>query len=174
MKVIKNEAGFSLMELMIVVAIIGILATIAFPRFQAFQLRAMQSEAKSNLGSIGTLMEAYAINHPTNSYSGAVLNAYGKPVAALTTAAQLCPTGANNTIGFSINGCSTTAGAGPTIRYQYTLPAPATPFNTFTATATSGIDGNHGLKPGCGTADVQTLNQAGVHAFTTNAATSCN
>ncbi len=47
---IENNKGFSLVELMVVVAIIGILASIAVPNFQRFQSRARQSEARTNLG----------------------------------------------------------------------------------------------------------------------------
>ena len=58
----KRTAGFSLLELMVVVAIIGVLATVAVPRFNIFRARARQGEAKSNLGVIFTLQEAFKID----------------------------------------------------------------------------------------------------------------
>jgi prepilin-type N-terminal cleavage/methylation domain-containing protein len=48
----SNIKGFSLVELMVVVAIIGILAAVAIPNFQRFQRRSRQAEGKSTLGSI--------------------------------------------------------------------------------------------------------------------------
>ncbi len=61
----KNENGFTLIELMIVVAIIGILAAIAIPNFMNYQCKAKQAEAKSNLGNIRTMEEAYFAENDT-------------------------------------------------------------------------------------------------------------
>lgn len=57
---IRNNKGFSLVELMVVVAIIGILAAIAVPNFQRFTAKSKQSEAKSNLAAIYSAERAFA------------------------------------------------------------------------------------------------------------------
>jgi len=59
LKQLKSQKGFTLIELMIVVAIIGILAAIAIPNFLTYQLKSRQAEAKTNLQAIKTSEVAF-------------------------------------------------------------------------------------------------------------------
>jgi len=61
----NNEKGFTLIELMIVIAIIGILAAIAIPQFSAYRTRAKNSAANADLRNACTAQEAYYVDYQT-------------------------------------------------------------------------------------------------------------
>jgi type IV pilus assembly protein PilA len=78
-KQLKGQKGFTLIELMIVVAIIGILAAIAIPNFLQYQMKSRQSEAKTNLQAIKTSEVAFQAER--GCYIGVAVE-LGQPVAA--------------------------------------------------------------------------------------------
>ncbi|MEQ9502399.1 MAG: prepilin-type N-terminal cleavage/methylation domain-containing protein [Deltaproteobacteria bacterium] len=81
----RKDKGFTLIELMIVVAIIGILAAIAIPNFIRYQMRSKQSEGRTNVRSIKTSQESFRATEDNYAMSGgAILN----PPAAPTPAKQ--------------------------------------------------------------------------------------
>jgi len=82
-KQLKGQKGFTLIELMIVVAIIGILAAIAIPNFLLYQLKSRQSEAKTNLQAIKTSEVAFQAER--GCYIGITAEGVATPVAGTKT-----------------------------------------------------------------------------------------
>lgn len=56
---LKEQGGFTLIELMIVVTILGILVALATGGFLSYQAKAKQAEVKTNMGAIGELAIAF-------------------------------------------------------------------------------------------------------------------
>jgi type IV pilus assembly protein PilA len=68
----KKQVGFSLIELLIVVAIILIIAAIAIPNFMSSRMSANEASAVSSVRSLSTAETAYATSYPAIGFSVAL------------------------------------------------------------------------------------------------------
>jgi type IV pilus assembly protein PilA len=77
LKLQKSSAGFSLIELLVVVAIISILVGVAIPQFLAYRSKAFDSKMKSDLKGAALALEAYYALNRTYTSNGTSLGPFG-------------------------------------------------------------------------------------------------
>jgi type IV pilus assembly protein PilA len=132
------KRGFTLIELMIVVAIIGILAAIAIPNFIRFQAKSKQTEAKANLKSAFTAQRAQYQEH--DKYLTSVGELGFSPERGNRYYYQLGAGATNQTraaVTAVITPLTDTGVTVDTYKYPLANPIPAAAAITFTGNATN-------------------------------------
>jgi type IV pilus assembly protein PilA len=125
----RQPNGFTLMELLIVMAIILILMLLAIPTIGALKKNANQLSAKKSIQAIQTAEMMYSSNYPSNGYACALTALGGDPSAGAPspTAAQLLradvTSGFKDGYIFAITNCSKVNVGGTDRITSYTITA---------------------------------------------------
>ncbi len=160
----KNNAGLSLIEVMIVVAIVGILSALAIPRFRAFKSRAYRAEAYTSLYKIHTLQGTYHGDNDTYTalpdVGYTVKNGSNNPITE-------CNVG--NVLGFNLTDCTKA-------KYRYNTSGTHSEFAFLAFAVAKPLGGGteNLVYPGCSMFDEISINHGRATEMITDSITLCH
>ena len=105
----KGQKGFTLIELMIVIAIIGILAAIAIPQFSKYRARSYVAATKADAKNVFTAVNAYLVDNPGGTPPAAAATTGPNPMPAPYDTARVS---ANVTVSVAVGGAVTASHSG--------------------------------------------------------------
>ncbi len=130
-KSMQKQKGFSLIELLIVVAIILIIAAIAIPNLLRARMAANESSAVASIRTINTAMITYNSSYPTVGFATGLTNLGGAANPCVSAAANACLIDSVLSAGTKSGYKFTAASAGGTPSTQYfATGSPVTPNQT--------------------------------------------
>jgi type IV pilus assembly protein PilA len=138
-RIMRKQKGFSLIELLIVVAIILIIAAIAIPNLLRARIAANESSAAASIRTISTAQLTYQTSYPAAGYASSLATLGGTVV----------PCAASATTGCILDG---TLSQGTKSGYTFTSVGAGTPATQFVTNAVA-VSASTGVKEFCGTED---------------------
>lgn len=150
----RKQKGFSLIELLIVVAIILIIAAIAIPNLLRARIAANESSAVASVRTLNTAEISYNSAYPTVGFQGTLANLAGSCTGS--------------TIPTSTTACliDSQLGSGSKSGYTFSVSASGTPASNYQAWANPQTQNTTGVRSFCSVADA-------VVRYSTSAMTSC-
>jgi type IV pilus assembly protein PilA len=134
----KKQKGFSLIELLIVVAIILIIAAIAIPNLLRSKMAANESSAVGSMRTINTAEVSYVTAYPNQGFSVDLPSLGGVAPCLVATTAAACLV--DNTLALA------TAAATAKSGYYFTYASAGAPPNTYTMTGLPSLAGSTGQR----------------------------